>query len=66
MRKPGRQKKPVGERRDNILQIGLTQAEFAAVQEAAHSLGLDTSAWVRMLCLRELKAPAVPPVATPS
>ena len=43
----GRPRKPVGEARDVILQVRLTAAERALLDDAAQIKALDTSAWVR-------------------
>ena len=44
----GRPKKPENETRDNVLRVRLTDAERAAIDEAARTRGLETSTWVRM------------------
>jgi hypothetical protein len=49
----GPKKRPVGrpraaDGRSNILRIRLTDAERQSVDEAAKSLGLETSTWARM------------------
>ena len=47
----GRPKKDASERRENFLRIRLTDSERAALDEAAQSKSLDTSAWARTLLL---------------
>jgi hypothetical protein len=44
----GRPKKPEGDARENVLRIRLSDAERAALDEAAKTRGLDTSTWARM------------------
>jgi uncharacterized protein (DUF1778 family) len=48
----GRPKKPPEEARTDVLRIRLTEAERAAIDEAAQSRGLETSTWARSELLR--------------
>ena len=50
---PGRPPIPVGERHSVNLHVRILEEEAAAFRETARNLGLDVSAWVRMLARRE-------------
>lgn len=43
----GRPKKPESEARNNVLRVRLTDKERKALDQAALSVGLETSTWVR-------------------
>jgi hypothetical protein len=53
----GRPKKPAAERRGNFLRIRMTDAERAALDEAAQARGLETSTWARMVLLGLARKP---------
>ena len=49
----GRPPLPAGERRDVVFKIRVTPAQRAALVEAATADGLDVTAWIRMVAVRE-------------
>lgn len=54
-RKPGRPPKPDGDRKGDQIRVRVTEEQKVAFAKIADRAGLDVSAWLRSLGLREVQ-----------
>lgn len=55
MRRMGRPPKPAKTRKDDIIRIRVTADQKDAFEEVAETAGLDVSAWLRSLGVKEVQ-----------
>jgi len=48
-----KRRKPASERREEVIRLRVTKSQKRKLREAAKAAGLDLSAWIRTLALRE-------------